>query len=244
MTGFHAKFLSLIAISCGLLATAKAQSPNDTTKAPVDEKNPLLDPKVTKLLDEVRTLHSKQQFFEALTKLSEVEALLPDNPVLINVRGSIYTSLRDFAHARESFEHAERIVPDAIEPKFNKVELLYAEAKYAEAEPAFQKLIADFPKLKEDLRHLALFKILVCQLKQDKVADAEKTMKSFTFMDDTPAFYYSKAAFAFRKNDKEEGQNWMNKASNIFRADKNAFYIDTLMEARWVPSMQVPDAVK
>lgn len=221
-----------------------AQSKNDPGKAPSDANNPFTDPKVIKLLDEVRQLHAKQLFYEALSKLTEVEVMVPDNPVLINVRGSIYTSLRDFTHARECFERAEKIVPDAIEPKFNKVELFFAEMKYPEAEVAFQKLIADFPRLKEDLRHLALFKILICQLKQEKVAEAEQTAKAFTFMDDTPAFYYSKAAMAFQKNDKEEGQNWMNKAANIFRADKNAFYIDSLMEARWVQSLQVPDAGK
>ncbi len=244
MIGLREKILSLIAILFALLTAASAQSPNDIAQAPATEKNPLLTPQVTKLLEEVRTLHSKQQYYAALTKLSEVEVIVPDNPVLINVRGSIYTSMRDFAHARECFERAEKIVPDAIEPKFNKVELFFAEMKYPEAEVQFQKLIANTPKLREDLRHLALFKILVCQLKQNKILDAEKTAMSFTFMDDTPAFYYSKAAFAFQKEDKAEGQNWMNKASNIFRADKNAFYIDTLMEARWVESLQVPEAEK
>lgn len=233
-----------MAIPCALLTTVSAQSPPDTTKAPVEDKNPLLDPKVTKLLEEVRLLYSKQQYYAALSKLAEAEAFVPDSPVLINVRGSIYTSMRDFVHARECFERAEKIVPDAIEPKFNKTELFFAEAKYPEAEVAFKKLIAETPKLREDLRHLAIFKILVCQLKQGKVDDAEKTMKSFTFMDDTPAFYYSKAALAFQKDEKAEGQNWMSKATNIFRADKNAFYIDTLMEARWVESLQVPEAGK
>ncbi len=244
MTGLRKKFLTLLGLPCAMLATVNAQSPAGSAKAPVEEKNPLLNPQVTKLLDEVRLLHAKQQFYAALTKLSEVEVIVPDNPVLINVRGSIYTSLRDFVHARECFERAEKIVPDAIEPKFNKVELLYAETKYPEAEAAFKKLIADTPKLREDLRHLSLFKILVCQLKQDKVAEAEQVAKSFTFMDDTPAYYYAKAAFAFAKDDKEDAKNWMNKASNIFRADKNAFYIDSLVEARWVPSLQVPDAGK
>ncbi len=244
MIGLRAKFLSLIAITFGVLATAGAQSPSDVAKPPQEEKNPLLDPKVIKILDEVRMLHSKQQYYAALSKLTEAEVFVPDSPVLINVRGSIYTTMRDFVHAKECFDRAEKILPDAIEPKFNKVELLYADMKYPEAEVAFQKLIADFPKLKEDLRHLAIFKILICQLKQNKIADAEKTMKSFTFMDDTPAFYFAKAAFAFNSSDNEEGKNWMNKAGNIFRADKNAFYINTMMEARWVPSLQIPDAGK
>ncbi len=244
MMSLRVNFLSLMAIPCALLTTVSAQSPNALAKAPVEEKNPLLDPKVTKLLDDVRLLHAKQQYFAALSKLSEAEVIVPDSPVLINVRGSIYTSMRDFAHARECFERAEKIVPDAIEPKFNKTELFFAEMKYPEAETAFKKLIADTPKLREDLRHLALFKILVCQLKQGKIDDAENTMKSFTFMDDTPAFYYAKAALAFQKDDKAEGQNWMSKATNIFRADKNAFYIDTLMEARWVESLQVPETGK
>ena len=244
MFGLHAKILLLIGISCGLLSSVRAQTATDTPKPPVDEKSVFTDPKVIKLLDDARTLHSKQQYFEALAKITEVETMIPDNPVLINVKGSIYSSMRDFPHARECFERAEKLVPDDMVPKFNKVELLYAETKYAEAEVAFQKLVDTSPKLREELRHLSLFKILVCQLKQDKIAEAEKTMKFFTFMDDTPAYYYSKAAFAFQKGDKDEGKNWMNKATNIFRADKTAFYIDSMMEARWVPSLQVPSSEK
>jgi tetratricopeptide (TPR) repeat protein len=166
--------------------------------------------------------------------------------VVSNVRGSIYTAppLRDYAKARECFETAEKLVPGAFEPKFNKTELLFVEHKYAEAEAAFAKLLADFLKLREEIRHLIQFKIIVCQLKQGKVAEAKKNSGEFTFMDDTPAYYYSKAAFAFQAPDADEARKWVAKATKIFKRQDNAVYLDTLMESGWLASITAGGGAK
>ena len=130
-------------------------------------------------------MQQKQDSFGALQKLDEADAISPGSALIANVRGSIYTAppLRDYAKARECFEAAEKLLPAAFEPKFNKTELLYVEHKYAEAEAAFAKLLADFLKLREEVRHLIQFKIIVCQLKQGKVAEAKKippSLRSWT----------------------------------------------------------------
>ncbi len=198
------------------------------------------------LVDQARKLQQEQNSFEALKKLDEADAISPDSAFLANVRGSIYTAppLRDYAKARVSFEAAERLKPDAFEPKFNKIELLYVERKYAEAEAAFSKLLADFPKLREEVRHLIQVKIIVSQLKQGKMAEAAKSSAAFTFMDDTPAFYFTNAAFAFQKADTEEARKWLGKAEKIFKPQENAVYVDTFMEAGWLSSITAGDGTK
>jgi len=198
-----------------------------------------IDPRVTALIDEARKLQQQQDSFGALRKLDEADAIAPRSALIANVRGSIYTAppLRDFAKARECFETAEKLLPAAFEPKFNKIELLFVEHKYAEAETAFGKLLADFLKLREEIRHLVQFKIIVCQLKQEKIAEAKKNSAEFTFMDDTPAYYYTKAAFAFQAGEKDEARKWAAKATKIFKPQDNAVYIDTLMESGWLSSI-------
>ncbi len=205
-----------------------------------------VDPRVKALIEEVRQLQQKQQSNEALRKLDEADAISPGSALIANVRGSIYTAppLRDYVKARECFELAEKLTPDAFEPKFNKIELLYVEHKYAEAETAFTKLLVDFVKLREDVRHLVQFKIIVCQLKQGKVADAEKTSAAFTFMDDTPAYYFTKAAFAFQLPDADEAQKWISKAEKIFKPQDNAVYLDSLMEAGWLKNVTPEEGKK
>lgn len=230
------KCFLLVLLAGGCLAQAQTPGP----------ANSGLDPRVVALVEEARKLQSRQDSYGALKKLDEADAIFPGSPLIANVRGSIYTSapLRDFVKARECFEAAEKLAPNAFEAKFNKTELLYVDGKYAEAEAAFAKLTADFPKLREDVRHLIQFKIIVCQLKQGKTAEAEKSSTTFTFMDDTPAYYFTKAAFAFQKSDTDGAKKWVDKTAKIFKPQEAAVYLDTLMEAHWLNSLTVEDQKK
>lgn len=227
-------FVSIITTSL-FVSSLNAQTPADKTEPPALSKE--TKEKLGAIIAEVQQLHAKQHFVQAMQKLNEADALAPNNPMLANVRGSIYTAMRDFLKAHECFENAASQSPDAFEPKFNLAELLYVEQKYAEAEAAFTGILAAFPKLREEVRHLTQFKIIVCQLKQDKNGDAEKGMNAFTSMDDTPAYFYCKAATAFQKKDKVDGQSWLDKAMRIFKPQQNAIYIDTLVEAQWITGL-------
>jgi len=200
--------------------------------------------KLRSVVEEVQKLHAKQRYFEALQKLNDADAIAPNDPIVSNIRGSVYTAMRDFVKAREAFEKAQTLTPNAFEPKFNIAELSYVEQKYPEAEAAFSKLLQENPKLREEVRHLSQFKVLVSQLKQGKVAEAEKTSLVFTFMDDTPAYYFSKAAFEFQKDNKDGAREWLVKTDKIYKPQQNAVYLDTLMEARWIPSLTVPSDPK
>ncbi|MFZ4763342.1 MAG: tetratricopeptide repeat protein [Roseimicrobium sp.] len=199
------------------------------------------DDKFLQIIGEIQQLHGKNKFTEALDKLHEAEKLKPESPVLYNVRGSVFTGMRDFDKAREAFAKAQSLSPEAFEPKFNLIELDYVTGKYAEAEAGFAKVLNDFPKLPMQVRHLTQAKVIICQLKQSKLAEAETGAKTFTYMDDTPAYYFVKAAFAFQKGDKADAADWLAKAGKIYKAEDNAPYLDSLMEARWIPSLSVPD---
>lgn len=193
---------------------------------------------------EVQQLHARQRYTDAMERLREAEALKPENAVVFNARGSIYTGMRDFDKAREWFKKSEALSPTAFEPKFNLTELDYVQGNYEVAGAGFSKLLADHPKLPLQVRHLTQFKVLVCSLKRDKIVEAEAMMKNFTFMDDTAAYYFAKAAFAYQKDDKALATEWVTKATKIFKPVEIAPYMDSLMEARWLPSLAVPNDPK
>ncbi len=201
---------------------------------------PAAPDKFRDLIVESQQLQSQKKYTDALEKIHQAEALQPNHPIIANARGSIYTAMRDFDKAEEFFRKAKEQNPDNFEPKFNLTELAFVRGKYAEAELSFRDLLKQHPKIRQEVRHLVQFKILVCQLKMDKVSEAEAMMKAFTFMDDTPAYYFAKAAFAFQKNQKADAQDWLTKAGTIFKLPDNAPYLDTLMEAHWVESIEVP----
>lgn len=194
-------------------------------------------------LQEAQELQQKQKYTDALSKLDEIEELDPNLPDIHNMRGAIYLTpqLRDFEKAAAFFDKAEALRPGELAPKFNKAELLFVKHDYAASQAAFEKLLTEFPKLPLQVRHLVIFKRLVCEVKQDQIEAAEKTLKeNFTFMDDTPAYYFGKASIAFQKKDEAQAKDWLNRANGIFKPAESSAYLDTLMEVRWVPNIGLP----
>ncbi|MEZ0388984.1 MAG: hypothetical protein ACAI34_18060 [Verrucomicrobium sp.] len=245
--------ISLLALLAATLvvghSSVQAQTPAPGTvptavkeEAVATADTALTDPRFIALVQEAQSLHATQKNFDALEKLDEAEVFQPNSPLIPNVRGSIYTAMRDFEKARINFQKAEALSPAAFEPKFNLVELDYVGGNFAASESGFMKLLNDYPKLRLEVRHLTLFKVLVSRLKQDNVSGALELMKNFSFMDDTPAYYFSKAAFAFQEGRKDVGREWLGKATGIYKQTLLVPYVDSLMEARWVESLGVTEA--
>lgn len=198
-------------------------------------------------IQELQELQQKHRYVEAVTKLDELEAKHPDRPEFHNIRGSLYMSpaLRDLDKAGECFDKALKLSPNELPPHFNKAELQLVKHDWPAAEAAFQQVLQKFPKLPLQVRHVVIFKLLVSEVKQGKIADAEKILSEhFTFMDDTPAYYFSKSAIAFQKKDEAQAHDWVKRAGGIFKQEEIAAYFDTLMEVRWVPNIGLPDTPK
>ncbi len=204
-------------------------------------------PEVLKKLEETYQMQQEHRYSEALEKLDEIEALAPDLSELYNMRGSLYLTpaLRDFDKAQEQLDKAAALQPKALAPRFNKAELLFVKHDWPAAASAFQKLLDEFPKLPLSVRHLTLYKRLICEVKLDQYEAAEKTLKdNFTFMDDTPAYYYGKAAIAFGRKDEPTAKDWLTRANGIYKPAAASAYMDTLMEVRWVPNISLPPVEK
>ena len=118
---------------------------------------------------------------------------------LHNLKGAAYTKIRDFEKARTSFERAIELEPRAFMSKFNITELDFVEHKFEDAEKNFKGLLELDPKMALTTKRLIEFKVLVSQLGQDKVKEAEEIQTRFNYLEDTPAYYFGNAAFAFAK---------------------------------------------
>ena len=228
--------------SCRILAASLLASLAVHGPAHAQEQAATPAPTYSALVQEAQTLQQRKRFFDALTKLEEAEKLDPKHAEIYNVRGAVYLSsqMRDFDKARAEFNKAVALEPDAMPARFNLAESDYVQGRYADGEKGFGGLLEKFPKMPNAVRHLVLFKQIVCQLKQDKIAEAEKLMEAnFTFMDDTPAYYLSKAALEFQKKDEAKGNGWLGKAQIIFKKGENSAYLDTLMEGHYLDSLTV-----
>lgn len=208
---------------------------------------PRITPEVMAKLSEAQELQGRQRFVDALSKLDEVEAISPDLTELHNLRGSIYLSpsLRDFEKAEYHFNRSKELDPNGIGPRFNLAELRFVKHDFKAALKAFDEIIESEPKIPLGIRHLILFKRLVCEVKTGAAEAAQKTIEDhFTFMDDTPAYYYSNSAIAFEAGKEDEGNAWIARAESIFSPQENAAYKDTMMELRWIMNIGLPPIEK
>lgn len=197
---------------------------------------------ITVLLNDAQSLQSRKRYLDAFTKLDEAEKIDPKRPEIYNIRGAIYLAapVRDIERAREQFTKARDLQPEAMPPHFNLAETEFVNRKWADAEKGFAGLLTKFPKLPQGVRHLVIFKTLLCQVKQEKFADAEKLLAdSFTFMDDTPAFYFAKSVICLQKKDEKTGNDWLTKAQVIFKSGDTSAYLDSLMESGYIDSLSV-----
>ncbi len=211
-----------------------------------------------RLKDEATSYMRTVRLQESLDRLNQAEKLVGDVlPDIENLRGAVYTKMRDFKMAREHFQKALSLQKDNFHPKFNLAELDFVEKKWSAAQAAFGELILQNAKNKEDelsrakedakeslsrqfdtTERLMQFKILICQLQQQKEADASETMKSFKPYDnDSPAYYFAKAAADYIKEKKEDAEEWINSAKTIYPADMNEIFIDSLVEMGWLQTL-------
>jgi tetratricopeptide (TPR) repeat protein len=195
---------------------------------------------------------------ESLEKIAEAERLVGE-PVaeLENLRGAIYTKMRDFANARAHFEKAVSLDKNSFHPHFNLAELDFVEKKFPSAITAFTALVAendDMKKhalvgIKEDERvnterqfdstkRLIEFKLFICQLQEKNQSEADKILKNFNSYDnDSPAYYFAKAVQAFIKDKKDSAEEWVASAKNIYPATITEVYVDSLVEMGWMTTL-------
>jgi Tfp pilus assembly protein PilF len=256
-----------IALSLGLLpalasaqegaeAPAPAASPatapkqeEDPTLGQLEKLTPEQQDKVKKAISEASTFVGGIRLQEALQRLAEAESITPDLFMVHNLKGAVFTKMRLFEKARASFKKAQELHPKSFHPKFNLAEIEFVEAadkaragddaaaatQFESAQKLFEALIAG--KTDVGTQKLIEFKIVVCQLKQGKIAEAEAAAKAFSYIDDEPVYYLSHAAIEFHKGDKAAAQEWIDSANRIYTPQQVTIYMDSFIEVGWVETL-------
>src|SRR3954465_8014551 len=217
-------FLTVIA-TAGLAMAQSTRSAPDASPETTLFQGILLD---------VRKLVSAQQYEEALVRLKDAENIKPGSPIVMNARGNIYTSMKEYGRARECFKQAEILNPSSFEPRFNLTELDYVQGNYEAAAASFTKLLGAYPDLQASIRSLVHFKIIVCHLKLKKDTEAEDLVKRYAFAEESPASYFTKMAFAVHNGENAAAGALLTKAQKAFGNATIAPYLDALVEAHWV----------
>lgn len=254
----------------GKLAADDVPAQSESTLVAPSDAGPLLMPaalqklnqeqrdKYSELHGEVTNYMSSVRLQESLQKLSEMDTLVGEPLMEIeNLRGAVYTKMRDFTKAREHFQKSHEIDKESFHPKFNLAEMDFVEKKFASAVSAFTALITQNEALKkaaaakwaEDVREaqtrqftattqLMQFKILICQTQLKNLPAAEEIINQYAPYDnDSPAYYFAKAAFAYAADKKEDGDEWVASAKSIYPGNLLDVYMDSLVEMGWISTI-------
>ncbi len=102
------------------------------------------------------TAHLRQrQFDRALADVAALEKKQPTNPLTYNIKGVVYTTKRDFANARASFEKALQIQPNYFAAARNLGLLDVQQNKADDARKRYEEILAKDPKNEQVLLALA-----------------------------------------------------------------------------------------
>ncbi len=214
--------------------------------------------KYSNIREEATNFMKSVRLQESLEKLVEAERIVGEPVAEIeNLRGAIYTKMRDFTNARVHFQKSVSLDKNSFHPQFNLAELDFVEKKFPSAIASFTSLIAENETLKKEAmagmkeefratlarqfdttKRLIEFKIFICQTLEKNSAEADKLIKGFNSYDnDSPAYYFAKAVQSFVKEQKETAEEWLASAKNIYPAALTEVYQDSMVEMGWMTTL-------
>lgn len=174
-----------------------------------------------KKLGDAQRLFTGKRIFEALEMVNKAQAIYPDSPDLLNLRGACEVEFRDFDKALHSFKEADAVHPGNPDIVFNVAEILFVKKDWDAAESAFSKALAlvgkDPEGSKFQLSRLVEFKLMLCKIKLGKQAEAASMAEKYDYLDDSPYPYYAEAAIHFSEGRELEAESAMARGGRIFQ---------------------------
>lgn len=188
----------------------------------------------------------QKRTFESLDEIHQALKIFEQDPGLWNLKGSCHVEFRSFSKAREAFQRALAIDEKNTGILFNLAEMDFVTKEWKDCVEKMTTLVqrleestdGEMEEATLNLHHLALFKILLSQLKLGQDDKARQLAEdNWEDWDDTPFTYYSKAALAYHEKDDEAANDWIMSAVRVFGGLENvANWQDTLIEYGYVKS--------
>lgn len=190
----------------------------------------------SKLL-KVQNLFNQKRIFDALEGVDELDKIFPDHPASLNIKGACYVEMRAFDKANVIFRKILEIEPDNTNVQFNLAEVEFVTKQWGAAHDRFEKLIPKLEEHNKAMIRLCEFKLLLCKLKTGRVKEAKALSEKHDEWDDTPFYYYSRAAILYHGDKKLEAEKMLRNVRFVWRNDGAlAPWQDTLIEFGYIRS--------
>lgn len=194
---------------------------------------------------------SNKRTFETLMAIHEMRNIFEGDPIAYNLMGAIYVEFRDFDKAREIFSKAVDMAGEDPKILFNLAELEFCDNQWVSSINHFESLLKKIEAQSDtDFARLVEFKILLCKLalskadnkvvtddkKKEYFAQAKQLANKYTYLLDSPYYYYANAALAFYEDDKATASNWIITAKKVFSNNPSLVtsWDDTMVEFGYI----------
>lgn len=178
----------------------------------------------TGLKQKAREAQKQEKFFTCLITISDAEVIFSQDPELLYLKGMCLAQIQDVDKAIESYKKVLFINPSNVMALMNMVEINYFAVRYKESIKYINRIneIAEgagrkglFPLM--DFKHLIILTKLTKEAPDEYKEELKKVGEKYTYMDDSPFYYYKQALSSLISGDKHEGLIWIYKAYYIFK---------------------------
>lgn len=243
--------------------TVKAQN---EAEAPEDNQNvaktKILNTRFSNLPEEQRRKYlttradahrffSNKRTFETLMAVFEMRTIFEGDPVAYNLLGAIYVEFRDFAKAREVLSKALDMAGEDPKILFNLAELEFCDNQWISSINHFESLLKKIASQSDsEFARLVEFKIMLCKLalsktdnknvtddqKKEYLAQAKQLAHKYTYLLDSPYYYYANSALAFYDGDKSTASKWIITAKKVYSSNPSSVtsWDDTMVEFGYI----------
>ncbi len=196
-----------------------------------------------KNMTEAERLFQQKRIFETLDELDKAAKIFVDSPEIYNLRGSCFVEMRAFDKALAQYEKARAFSKENPSIDFNIAEMYFVTKEWKKCSDLLEKILVALPPQNIGLARLVEFKILLCKKKLGMKEEVAAMAEKYDFLDDSPYYYYAKAAICYDDNNLIKAEEWLAIAGRIF-TDPNTLapWQDTLVEYGYIKSFYGDDA--
>ncbi len=172
---------------------------------------------------------ANNRIFDALVTAHQMHVIFKDDPNSYILLANIYLKIQKYDSARKNLKQAEKMLGITPDIAFAYATIEFNKNNWNASIKHNQNFIKiSSPYTKKSLLEIADFKIFLALLSLDSNNTKNKKLniihkkginhlkQKYTFLDDSPFFYYAQAAIKIQANDSNGENEWRRKANKIF----------------------------
>lgn len=218
ITALYLVLLGFAVLTVIYFLSGSPSSPGIAPNHQGSSSQPSSKEKFHSLLQQTTQLIHDHKLVEAEAKLADMQALQPNNLVILSHTAAIATQRKDYAKARELYQALLKESPNNYVANYNLAEIEFVTHHFPEAERRFQELVRTRP-LDDNL----LFQLFLCAHLQNHFREAEEIARQFSPTGLSPVWHYANALL-YRQEKKTRQADELLVLAKVLYPDKAQFY--------------------